>query len=174
MFAVRRTHPVRVVPHDRRHTHARTVNARTSAVAAPGRPAPRPPRAVHAGDLRLEAWARTREACIAEAASALAGSFAGPGPLMLEGVTSFEVSAVTDEELLRAVLLRVIEGILVGGRVPVWIEATATHTGLRMRCGTAETAQIVRVGAVPRSVAPQGIRCERTPVGWRCRARIDV
>ncbi|HVW43369.1 MAG TPA: archease [Amycolatopsis sp.] len=129
---------------------------------------------MHARDLRIEAWARTREACIAEAVSALVGSFAGARPLEPVAVTTFEISGATDEELLTGVLRRVIAGIKTGGEAPVAISTTATRTGVRMRCETADIAGIVPAGSLPQGVSVNGARCEPTAGGWRCAVWIDV
>ena len=139
--------------------------------------APRSPyarRPVHAGDLRIEAWAGTREAVIAEAVAALVGSFAGSAHLAPSSRTLFRVTGDTDAELLQAVLGRIIAGVLERQEVPVATAVSATETGLEVSCRTVNAAGIMPTGAIPKAVSRQTALCRRFPSGWWCSARIDV
>lgn len=130
-------------------------------------------RPVHAGDLRIEAWAGTREACIAEAVGALVGSFVGGTP-PASSRSSFQVTGGSDAELLQAVLGRVISDVLERQEVPVATAVSATANGLRVSCRTASAAAIVPAGTIPKGVSRQGALCQRFPSGWWCTARIDL
>ncbi|TNC29134.1 archease [Amycolatopsis alkalitolerans] len=136
--------------------------------AAPSR------RPVHAGDLRIDAWAGTREACIAEAVDALVGSFLGPRRPAPTSRSSFRVTGSTDAELLRAVLRQVISDVLDRQEVPVATAVTATANGLGVTCRTVSAGSIVPAGALPKSLSRDGALCVRFPSGWWCTARIDV
>jgi SHS2 domain-containing protein len=129
---------------------------------------------VHAGDLRIEAWAATRESCIAEAVDALVGSFVGPARPMPSSRSTFEVTGVTDAELLRAVLSKVITGVLERHEVPITTAVSSTENGLEVSCHTVSAAAILPTGAIPKGVSRQNARCERLPSGWWCAVRIDV
>lgn len=131
-------------------------------------------RPVHAGDLRIEAWAATREACLAEAVAALVGSFAGRSLPAPSAQCSFRVTGGTDAELLRAVLDRIIANVLDRQEIPVATAVSATANGLEVSCRTVSAAAILPVGAIPKGVARLGALCERFPSGWWCSARIDV
>lgn len=140
--------------------------------AARGRAPTRRP--VHAGDLRIEAWATTREACIAEAVDALVSSFVGPARPMPSARSSFEVTGETDAELLQAVLGKVIAGLLERHEVPITTTVSATEAGLEVSCHTVSAAAILPAGAIPKGVSPRNSSCQRLPSGWWCSIRIDV
>lgn len=131
-------------------------------------------RRLHRADLRIESWAPTREACIAEAVRALVGSFLGHTLPPATGVISFEVTGSTDAELLRAVLHSVILRLALVSEIPTLTRVQATATGLRLRCDVVHTGAIVVNGAIPKAVSTDPVRCARTRRGWWCSARIDV
>lgn len=131
-------------------------------------------RPVHAGDLRIESWAATREACIAEAVDALVGSFVGPRRPAPSARSSFEVTGATDAELVRAVLGTVIAGLLERHEVPITTAVSATEAGLEVSCHTVSAAAILPAGAIPKGVSRHDPQCERLPGGWWCSVRIDV
>lgn len=130
---------------------------------------------MHAADLHIQAWARTREACVGEAVRALVGSFVPPRLPAASSSWCFDVVAPTDGDLLRKVMEQVISGIKVRHVVPVSTDVTATAAGLRLRSETVDTAVILPVGAIPKGVSRRhGARCEPMPGGWFCTVRIDV
>jgi protein archease len=131
-------------------------------------------RRLHRGDLKIEAWALTREACIAEAVRALVGSFLGRTIPPATGTVSFDVTGSTDTELLRAVLHGVILRLALVSEIPTLTRVRATATGLRLRCDVVTTGAIIPIGAIPKAVSKDPVRCERTRRGWWCSARIDV
>ncbi|MFI5610760.1 archease [Amycolatopsis sp. NPDC051903] len=131
-------------------------------------------RPVHAGDLRIEAWADTREACIAEAVDAVVGSFLGPTRPAPSSLSSFRVTGRTDAELLQAVLGRVIATVLEQQEVPVATVVSTTAEGLEVLCRTVSAAAILPMGAIPKAVSGARPLCHRFASGWFCSARIDV
>lgn len=140
----------------------------------PIRGAGRTPRVVHAEDLWIEAWAPTREACIAEAVDALVGSFVGRTRPAPSGTVRFEVGGATDAGLLAAVLRAVVACLTDSNVIPVRTNVTVTATGLCVSCETADAAGVLPAGSIPKAVSERGIICAREPGGWRCAARIDV
>lgn len=135
---------------------------------------PKSDRRLHRADLRIEAWAPTREACIAEAVRALVGSFLRRTIIPATGAVSFDVTGSTDAELLRAVLHSVILRLAVASEIPTLTRVHPTAAGLRLRCDVVHTGAIVPAGAIPKAVSKDPVRCERTRRGWWCSARIDV
>lgn len=131
-------------------------------------------RPVHAADLHIQAWARTREACIGEVVSALVGSFVGARLPAASSSWRFEVAASSNADLLRTVVQRVISALKVRNVVPVSTDVTATAAGLQLCCATVDAAAILPEGSIPKGVSEHGARCEPTPGGWLCTLRIDV
>jgi SHS2 domain-containing protein len=130
-------------------------------------------RAVHAADLRIEAWGPTREACISEAISALVGSFLGPALPPPSSTVCVEVAGSTDAELLQTVLRKVISWLGKRNQITAAADVEAVTTGLRLRCQMIDTGAVRPVASIPKGVSRQ-VRCERRPGGWWCAARIDV
>ncbi|WP_308431739.1 archease [Amycolatopsis acidiphila] len=143
-------------------------------------PVVKPPRAapsrrpVHAGDLRIETWAGTREACIAEAVDAVVGSFIGPARPSPSARSSFRVTGGTDAELLQAVLGQVISDVLERQEVPVATAVSVIAEGLEVCRETVSAAAILPSGALPKAVSRRSALCRRFPSGWWCTARIDL
>lgn len=131
-------------------------------------------RRLHRADLRIEAWAPTREECVAEAVRALVGSFLGRTALPATARVSFDVAGSSDAELLRSVLHSVILRLAVVNEIPMVTRVRPTVTGLRVRYDLVDAGQIVPAGALPKAVSTHPVRCERTRRGWWCSARIDV
>jgi hypothetical protein len=88
--------------------------------------------------------------------------------------STFEVTGATDTELLRAVLSKVIAGVLERHEVPITTAVAATDDGLTVSCHTVSAAAILPTGAIPKGVSRQNSQCERLPSGWWCTVRIDV
>ncbi|HWD03262.1 MAG TPA: archease [Amycolatopsis sp.] len=131
-------------------------------------------RPVHAGDLRIEAWAPTRESCLAEAVNALIGSFLGPARPPVSSCSHFHVTGANDSELLHAVLDKVIAAVLERHEVPVATAISATAQGVAVVCDTASAAAVVPVSSIPKGVSRRSALCHQFASGWFCAARIDV
>lgn len=132
-----------------------------------------PRRPVHAGDLYLEAWAPTREVCVAEAVQALMCSFVG-AVSQASSPADFTVVGRTDVDLLLGVLRTVIEHVRTGNEIPVATKVAAAPEGLLLHCEVVDVGGILPVGAIPKGVSEQDIRCEPWPGGWWCAAKVDV
>lgn len=137
-------------------------------------PVANPRRPVHAGDLRIEAWAPTRERCIAEAVDALIGSFLGPTRPAASSRSHFHVTGATDSELVQAVLDHVVVTLLERHEVPVATSVSAGERGLTVFCRTVSAAAVVPVGSIPKGVSRRSALCHQFANGWFCAARIDV
>ncbi|MEV6317566.1 archease [Streptomyces sp. NPDC051776] len=77
----------------------------------------------HTADIRIEAWAPTRDECIAEAVLGLVDSFADVTGVRPERLVTVSVPEGPAEDILLAVLDEVIYRLEVHGDVPVDIEA---------------------------------------------------
>jgi SHS2 domain-containing protein len=146
-------------------------------------PSPRGHRSLpHTGDLCVEAWAPTREECIAEAGWGMVGSFADL-PAGASGATrECVVSAEDDGRLLAAVLEEVIYRYRMDtvGELPVDIAVTPAPGGVRLRFTMTGSSAATQIGAVPKAVSvPSPIPRRRRPSGpddfdaWVCRTVLN-
>ncbi|MBK1787051.1 archease [Prauserella cavernicola] len=131
-------------------------------------------RPLHAGDLRIEAWAPTMPGCVAEAVRALADSFLGPARPPLACRVRFDVRGESEALLLETVLRQVISWPSRRTQVAVSAEVARTPSGLWVRCELIDAGAVRPVGAIPKGVAKGSVRCEPALDGWRCEAGIDV
>jgi SHS2 domain-containing protein len=168
------THPAGMVPGDEPAPTLSSVRTRDARDSGSSSDRDRRRRPARRADLGIEAWAPTREGCVAEAVSALLDSFlTRPLPAAESGV-SFEVTGSTDAELLTAVLRHVILRIQVLNEIPSVTKVVATPTGLRLSCEVIDTGAVIPGGSIPKGVPRQHVRCERTRRGWWCSAKIEV
>lgn len=130
----------------------------------------------HIADLTIEAWAPTREACIAEAVAGLVSACGTihPGAPTQETPVEF-VPEASDEELLVSVLDDVIYHADVEGVLPASLELHRTNDG-----GLDGVADMVgldalsEVGATPKAVTRHGLVCAESDGRWRALVTIDV
>ncbi|MGW7381778.1 archease [Streptomyces sp. NPDC054794] len=135
----------------------------------------------HTGDLRVEAWAPTREECIAEAVRGVVESFADL-PAGACGVDrECMVSAKDDGRLLVAVLEEVIYRMDAVGELPTDVAVTPEPGGVRVRFTMADGrwpmadgSTATPTGAVPKAVALHGLDLAQGSHGWVCRVTPDV
>ncbi|MEU7879109.1 archease [Microbispora bryophytorum] len=132
----------------------------------------------HTADLAVEAWADSREECLAEAVRALVESLADFGDAVPDDSVVFAVVEESDEELLLAVLDEVIYQVEVYGRVAVDVSVDertrATKGQVEVRLATIPIGMADQVGTMPKAVAWHGLRFGREAGMWRAHALIDV
>lgn len=128
----------------------------------------------HTGDLCVEAWAPTREECIAEAVRAMVCSFADI-PAGARGIArEYEVTGDTDGQLLAAVLDEVVYRMETADELPADVAVERSPEGVRLRCATIDTAAVTQTGAVPKAVSLHGLRLAPVRHEWVCRVTLDV
>jgi SHS2 domain-containing protein len=128
----------------------------------------------HTADARVEAWAPTRERCVAEAVAALVEGFVdvtGARPVVTEG---FQVSPGPDEDMLVAVLDRVVYLIDTTGQVPIRADVSSVDSGLAVRLEMADPDTVEVIGAVPKAVSLHELRFAADDVSWSCSVTVDV
>jgi SHS2 domain-containing protein len=126
----------------------------------------------HIADIRIEAWAATREGCLAEAVAGLVEGFADvSGVAPAEHVTA-ELAADTDEDVLVAALDEVIYLLDTRGAAPVHTEVEPG--GLRLRFGVAPVEDVELTGAVPKAVALHELHFGPGEQGRSCTVTTDV
>jgi SHS2 domain-containing protein len=130
----------------------------------------------HTADLRIEAWAPTREECLAEAVRGLVDSFAVVAGRRPHGRASRRMTARSDEDLLVAVIDEVIYRLDADGEIPVWVEIRpAPDGGIIVYFALVPVAEAEITGAAPKAASLHELRCAPDAVGrWSCAVTVDV
>lgn len=128
----------------------------------------------HTADLRVEAWAPTREECLVQAVRGVCASF-----LDLTGATGVRTRDVVlradrDEDLLVALLEEVVFWLDTEGEVPVDVELTPVYGGLRCGLRMADAGALPVTGAAPKAVTLHELDFTHGPEGWTCSVTLDV
>jgi SHS2 domain-containing protein len=128
----------------------------------------------HTADIRIEAWAPTREACLAEAVAALIASFAEVTGVAPASEVSTEINADRDVDLLVSVLDDVIFLLDTRGVVPARAEVSAGPSGVTCRFWLAPLDSVEVTGAVPKAVTLHEISFGPRDHHWACAFTVDV
>ncbi len=129
----------------------------------------------HTADLRIEAWAPTRNGCIKEAVLGAVESFVDISTVRPERVRRCKLIEKRDDDLLVAVLDEVIYLLDTEGGVPVDIELRdSADGGVDICFAMAEASTLPQLGAIPKAVSLNDIRLSQDRVGWRCLVTLDV
>lgn len=124
----------------------------------------------HTADIRVEAWAGTRDGCLAEAVAGLVEGFADASGVAPTELVTAELAADTDEDALVAALDEVIYLLDTRSAVAVRTEVEAG----RLRLGLAPVEDVELTGAVPKAVALHELHFGPGDQGWSCTVTIDV
>jgi len=126
----------------------------------------------------VDAWADTREECLAEAVQALVETFADVGEAVPDDSIVLVAAEETDEALLVVVLDEVIHQVEARDRVAVDVSVDertkATEGQVEVRLATVPVAVVNRMGTVPEAVAVRELRFGRAGGGWRAHLTVDV
>jgi predicted alpha-1,2-mannosidase len=128
----------------------------------------------HTADLRIEAWAPTREQCIAEAVQGVVESFADTSTCAETSTRESHVTGDRDEDLLAWVLDEVIYRMETAGEIPAGVQVSAAEGGVLVGFVMTDVQSARTVGAVPKAVAPHELRLACGPTGWTCSVTLDV
>ncbi|PEG33467.1 archease [Mycolicibacterium agri] len=128
----------------------------------------------HTADLRIEAWAPTRDDCIKQAVLGAVESFldisdAGPTHTRVSRLT-----AASDDDLLVAVLDEAIYLLDTEGEVPVDLTLRDTGDSVEVAFEMVDAGALPQVGAVPKAVALNDLRLSHDGKQWRCLVTLDV
>ena len=130
----------------------------------------------HTADLRIEAWAPTREDCIAEAVRGLVESFADVRASGHQRAGEHHLVSDSDADLVAAAIDEVIYCLDAHGEIPAAVEVSRARDGgidLKLLTVQANAAQII--GAVPKAASMSGLTCAADPAGqWSCAVTVDV
>jgi SHS2 domain-containing protein len=130
----------------------------------------------HTADLRVEAWAPTREQCLAEAVSGVVNSFAVTAGARVRRTAVQHIPAAPDEDLLVAAVNEVIYRLDADGDIPVKVAVRpAPDGGVDLSLSLADAGSVAIVGAVPKAASLHELRCAPDPAGqWSCSVIVDV
>ncbi len=130
----------------------------------------------HTADLRIEAWAPTREECLAEAVRGLVDSFAAVAGRRPQGRASRHVTARSAADLLVAVIDEVIYRLDADGEIPVSVAVRAVAAGgVVVSFGLVPVAGAEITGAAPKAASLHELRCAPDATGgWSCAVTVDV
>ena len=130
----------------------------------------------HTADLRIEAWAGTREECMAEALRGLVGSFASIAGRQPHRQDSCLMTARSDEDLLVALVDEVIYRLDADGEVPVSVAVRPVlEGGVAVSFALVPVAAAEITGAVPKAASLHELRCAPDAAGrWSCAVTVDV
>ncbi|MBF8184685.1 archease [Nonomuraea sp. K274] len=125
----------------------------------------------HTADIALEAWADTREECLAEAVRALVESFADISHVPPGETVPVSVTGESDEAMLAAVLQEVLYQVEVHDRVAV-DASVGERAEVRLRMVPVETVE--QVGAMPKAIAVHELRFGQAGKVWQAHVVVDV
>ncbi|TMR94648.1 archease [Nonomuraea basaltis] len=132
----------------------------------------------HTADIAVEAWADSREGCLAEAVRGLVESFADIGRARPDDSVTFVVTEESDEEVLAAVLQEVIYQIEVSGRLAVDVSTDEPTEfpveRVEVRLATVPVETVEQIGAMPKAVAQHNLRFGRAGGVWWAHVVVDV
>jgi SHS2 domain-containing protein len=129
----------------------------------------------HTADLRLEAWAPSRQECLAEALRGLIDSFADVTGRPVQRITERQVLAPTDADILAAAAEEIIYLLDAEGQIPVSLQVRPVTGGVVLVLALAAADAFEITGAVPKAVSFHGLRCGPDgPDRWSASMTVDV
>jgi protein archease len=128
----------------------------------------------HQAEVRIEAWAPSREECVAQAVLAMVESFADTTEAAQTGVVDLPVAAESCDGMLTDVLDEVICQLDTVGRLPVGVQVRRLDGGLDVRMQMTDVDRTQLVGALPKAVALCELRFGRRTAAWSCQATLDL
>lgn len=130
----------------------------------------------HTADLRIQAWGRSREECVAQAVLGLVESFANVRGVQPERSAAAHLTGRDDPGLLAAAVDEVIYLLDADGMIPVDVAAARSQDGgidLTWRLASVDAVEIT--GAAPKAAALSGLACAPDAGGaWRAAVTVDV
>ena len=128
----------------------------------------------HTADLRIEAWAPTRNGCIRQAVVGAVESFLDLSSAHADHTRLRRLIADRDDDLLVAALDEVIYLLDTVAEAPVDLELLDIHGGVDVMFAMADASTLLQVGAVPKAVSLNDLRFSQGRDGWRCLVTLDV
>ncbi|MGE5697246.1 MAG: archease [Candidatus Sericytochromatia bacterium] len=128
----------------------------------------------HTADLRIEAWAPTRDGCVRQAVLGAVESFLDTSGVRSQRIRRRRLTGDRDDDLLVAVLDEVIYLLDTEGQAPVDLETERTDGGVDVAFAMVDASTLPQVGAVPKAVSLNELHFSQDREGWRCAVTLDV
>jgi SHS2 domain-containing protein len=128
----------------------------------------------HTADLRIEAWAPTREGCIREAVLGVVGSFLDTSGAPPQRTRQRRLTGDGDDDLLVAVLDEMIYLLDTQSEAPVDVELRSADGSVDVSFAMVDASALPQIGAVPKAVSLNELRFARGQQGWQCAVTLDV
>ena len=128
----------------------------------------------HTADLRIEAWAPTRDGCIRQAVLGTIASFLDTSSARPSRTRMRRLTDDRDDDLLVAVLDEVIYLLDTTGEAPVDVDVDGADGGVDVTFAMADATTLPQIGAVPKAVSLNDLRLTHGRRGWRCSVTLDV
>jgi len=128
----------------------------------------------HTADLRIEAWAPSRDGCIRQAVLGTVESFVDLSSARPHRSLSRRLTAGSDDDLLVAVLEEVIFLLDTVGEAPVDLDLQGGGGVAEVNFAMVDARTLPQVGAVPKAVSLNDLRLSHDDNGWRCLVTLDV
>jgi SHS2 domain-containing protein len=128
----------------------------------------------HTADLRIEAWAPTRDGCIRQAILGTIASFLDTSSARPNHTRVRRLTDDRDDDLLVAVLDEVIYLLDTTGEAPVDVDVDGADGGVDVTFAMADATTLPQIGAVPKAVSLNELRFSHGQKGWRCAVTLDV
>ena len=128
----------------------------------------------HTADLRIEAWAPSRDGCIRQAVLGTVESFLDISSARPHRLLSRRLTAGSDDDLLVAVLEEVIFLLDTVGEAPVDLDLQGAGGVAEVNFAMVDARTLPQVGAVPKAVSLNDLRLSHDDHGWRCLVTLDV
>jgi SHS2 domain-containing protein len=128
----------------------------------------------HTADLRIEAWAPTRDGCIRQAVLGAVESFLDTSTSGPPHTRRRHLAADRDDDLLVAVLDDVIYLLDTVGEAPVDLRLRSLDGAVDVEFAMVDATTLGQVGAVPKAVSLNGLRLQQGGDRWRCSVTLDV
>lgn len=128
----------------------------------------------HTADLRIEAWAPTRDGCIRQAVLGTIASFLDTSSARPNHTRVRRLTDDRDDDLLVGVLDEVIYLLDTTGEAPVDVDVDGADGGVDVTFAMADATTLPQIGAVPKAVSLNELRFSHGQKGWRCAVTLDV
>jgi SHS2 domain-containing protein len=125
-------------------------------------------------DLRIEAWAPTREGCIRQAVLGTVESFLDTSSARPQRTLQRRLAGDRDDELLVAVLEDVIYFLDTAGEAPIDVDLHNADGDVEVTFTMVDARRVPQIGAVPKAVSLNDLRFSRERQRWQCQVTLDV